>query len=695
MMREIPNQAAGDPQGSPDPDKNTSWSATSSAVDYVCRLQEGEIDELFASSELAVFGILRALPALAKIILLRLIAFSTYIEKVPAQMIGSWIADPRTEERNDPVWGLASEGIKAVEHASLNIEAERNRMVSQVLDTLTRLRFLRRTEQMTDSAVEGQHRIVYSLMPLIRERFGAYLWRQQEPESQDARNTLTDAHENARNVHSSMYWTKMIEPFERLHGPEAPVTKFDLNTVRLYEYTRQSWERILHFVIGMPLTDTALETETLAEESTKRSTDPPSDEVIEALLSLGVSEQVGQEGMRITERGFSYLLLDLHSQIWALLEVVMESWDEARQRRLELLDLLFRLGFATPGQVYAVSDPRLSADQRHMLGFLAEIGIVLLGSRTEQALDRCDTLGSGRKRSSQRVPGALSNKVPPDHSVTAVASRPESAMSSHSRMRRTLLHDINRSESLSRDARAVYWSFSARCVAQLERNPDTLFFTPTPLGSQIMMGSADETLARSNYRGPGLRHTEILIESGPMGSSPSAVKASLLRSGIGRSSPFQVIVETNFRLYAYAASMFQVALLSLFTRILYRMPGLTIGVITRDSVRRALKCGITAKQLLHFLTIHAMDGKSIPFNVHDQILLWELERQRIQAQPGVLLESFEPTLDGRAFFEQLQSYTLQTGAQRWCDPVRQLLVLDASAFDRIREWIRGHAGTLS
>jgi hypothetical protein len=90
-----------------------------------------------------------------------------------------------------------------------------------------------------------------------------------------------------------------------------------------------------------------------------------------------------------------------------------------------------------------------------------------------------------------------------------------------------------------------------------------------------------------------------------------------------------------------------------------------------------------------------MEGKSVPFNVHDQILLWELERKRIQAYPGVLLEGFEPTSDGRAFFDQLQEYTVELGAQQWCDRVRQLLVADASSFERLREWIRRQAQTLS
>lgn len=66
-----------------------------------------------------------------------------------------------------------------------------------------------------------------------------------------------------------------------------------------------------------------------------------------------------------------------------------------------------------------------------------------------------------------------------------------------------------------------------------------------------------------------------------------------------------IVVETNYRVYAYTDSNLQVALLALFTELLYRFPNLVVGVLTRDSVRQALRGGITAEQIISYLEQHA------------------------------------------------------------------------------------------
>ena len=45
-----------------------------------------------------------------------------------------------------------------------------------------------------------------------------------------------------------------------------------------------------------------------------------------------------------------------------------------------------------------------------------------------------------------------------------------------------------------------------------------------------------------------------------------------------------IVVETNYRIYAYTDSNLQIALLGLFTEVLYRFPNLCVGVITRASI---------------------------------------------------------------------------------------------------------------
>uniref|UniRef100_A0A4Y0BGA4 General transcription factor IIH subunit 4 n=1 Tax=Anopheles funestus TaxID=62324 RepID=A0A4Y0BGA4_ANOFN len=111
-----------------------------------------------------------------------------------------------------------------------------------------------------------------------------------------------------------------------------------------------------------------------------------------------------------------------------------------------------------------------------------------------------------------------------------------------------------------------------------------------------------------------------------------------------------IIVETNYRVYAYTDSNLQVALLGLFTELLYRFPNLVVGVLTRDSVRQAFRGGITAEQIISYLEQHAhptmltveqtINSKSsLPPTVVDQIKLWENERNRFHLYRGRRVQS--------------------------------------------------------
>ncbi|KAH7983463.1 hypothetical protein HPB52_012221 [Rhipicephalus sanguineus] len=66
-----------------------------------------------------------------------------------------------------------------------------------------------------------------------------------------------------------------------------------------------------------------------------------------------------------------------------------------------------------------------------------------------------------------------------------------------------------------------------------------------------------------------------------------------------------IMVETNYRVYAYTNSQLQVALLALFCELLYRFPNLVVARLTRESVRQALRSGITSNQIIKFLRMYA------------------------------------------------------------------------------------------
>ena len=118
-----------------------------------------------------------------------------------------------------------------------------------------------------------------------------------------------------------------------------------------------------------------------------------------------------------------------------------------------------------------------------------------------------------------------------------------------------------------------------------------------------------------------------------------------------RSTTGFIIVETTFKVYAYTSSPLHVALLSLFTEILIRLPNLVIGVIKKQSIYRAFKRNINTNLIVSYLAQYAhprqTEGKvgggingGVPSTVSDQIQFWERERNRYQLEKGSLFCDF-------------------------------------------------------
>lgn len=59
------------------------------------------------------------------------------------------------------------------------------------------------------------------------------------------------------------------------------------------------------------------------------------------------------------------------------------------------------------------------------------------------------------------------------------------------------------------------------------------------------------------------------------------------------------------QVYAYTASPLQAAVLRLFVRCECLLPNLFVGTVTRESVLSALKCGLTAEDIVSYLRSHA------------------------------------------------------------------------------------------
>lgn len=96
-----------------------------------------------------------------------------------------------------------------------------------------------------------------------------------------------------------------------------------------------------------------------------------------------------------------------------------------------------------------------------------------------------------------------------------------------------------------------------------------------------------------------------------------------------------IIVETNFKVYAYTKSKVQLALFKLFMRVEYAFPDLVVATLTRTSLQPAFERGITAKQIIDFLESHA--HVNARFNKlalqRTSLELIQLVNQRLSYQP--------------------------------------------------------------
>ncbi|KAI1777415.1 transcription factor Tfb2 [Hypoxylon cercidicola] len=112
-----------------------------------------------------------------------------------------------------------------------------------------------------------------------------------------------------------------------------------------------------------------------------------------------------------------------------------------------------------------------------------------------------------------------------------------------------------------------------------------------------------------------------------------------------------IILETNFRMYAYVYSPLQIAVLALFADLKYRFKGLVSGHLTRKSIKQAVSHGITSDQIVSYLSTHAHEQMYqnaaannkpvLPPVVIDQIRLWQLDTERIATRDGYLFKDFD------------------------------------------------------
>jgi transcription initiation factor TFIIH subunit 4 len=150
-----------------------------------------------------------------------------------------------------------------------------------------------------------------------------------------------------------------------------------------------------------------------------------------------------------------------------------------------------------------------------------------------------------------------------------------------------------------------------------------------------------------------------------------------------------VILETNYKIYAYTNNPLRINILSQFVQTRARFPNLVTGIITRDSVKRALDKGISAEQIIMYLTHHAhpqmfKNNPLLPVTVTDQIRLWERETNRVQPEEGGMLSGFSSGAD----FTLVREYAEQMGVLMWHNVDLRKMFVSANGIQPILDFIK-------
>ncbi|EOD52920.1 putative tfiih and nucleotide excision repair factor 3 complexes subunit protein [Neofusicoccum parvum UCRNP2] len=148
-----------------------------------------------------------------------------------------------------------------------------------------------------------------------------------------------------------------------------------------------------------------------------------------------------------------------------------------------------------------------------------------------------------------------------------------------------------------------------------------------------------------------------------------------------------IIIETNYRLYAYTSSELQIAVLNLFTELETRFPNLVSGKLTKESIQRAIGLGITSDQIISYLDTYAhpqMQRKMpvLPPTVVDQIRLWQIEGDRMRSTEGFLFKDFKDWEE----YRDLREYADHIGVLVWSNDARRLMFL--TRVEQISQFIK-------
>ncbi|KZF22771.1 putative TFIIH and nucleotide excision repair factor 3 complexes subunit [Xylona heveae TC161] len=233
-------------------------------------------------------------------------------------------------------------------------------------------------------------------------------------------------------------------------------------------------------------------------------------------------------------------------------------------------------------------------------------------------------------------------------------------------------------------------------LGSLELGQDYSLTTLTPTQVKMLddlrdFGIVYQRKSSSRRFYPTRLATTLTSDAGAL-RTVSAGFDNALRAG-GDSKGF-IVIETNYRIYAYTSSPLQIAVLALFSRLSTRYPNMVAGRISRESIRRAIQTGITSDQIISYLGTHAHPQmrKNVPVlppTVVDQIRLWQIEGERMKATGGFLFKDFVTAEE----YDNLANYADEVGVLVWRSDKRRMFFV--TRHEQIAAYLRNRPKKLT
>jgi transcription initiation factor TFIIH subunit 4 len=144
----------------------------------------------------------------------------------------------------------------------------------------------------------------------------------------------------------------------------AVASSASISTTDLDKFSTEKWNDVLGYVVNL-LPTNALPSNILVV-FVKRS----------GLMTESVDPATGKKGMRITARGYEFMLKDYLSQVWDFVMVAVKNSPSQE----DALALLFTLSYCTAGKGYPID--ALSKTQQQLVFEFSQVGIVFMPSIT-------------------------------------------------------------------------------------------------------------------------------------------------------------------------------------------------------------------------------------------------------------------------------------------------------------------------